>query len=94
MEEDEKPDDTAPDAETETETHEGHEESGEEDCDEAIAGLLDTIAALESRIAELEQRLEQHHAGFKHEPIPEPGQPDEAKPDESHWYFRRRGGRR
>lgn len=87
--EEEKPNE--PDTTPEPEPH----EDNENDCDEAIAGLLATITALDARVAELERKLEQHGIEYEHTRRAEPGTGDgaESTPEERHLYFRRIGGK-
>lgn len=78
-----------PDSNTESEP----DEDDETECDEAIGELLATIAALESRVGELEHKLEQHGIEYEHAARVEPGATDgsEPTPEERHFYFRRIG---
>lgn len=84
------------------ETTPDEDQLSEDQCDEAIAELLATIAALESRVNELESQLagirehrSEHEREYEHtarrvEPGPADG---DVSPDERHWYFRKLGQR-
>lgn len=97
MDENEKPRDEGAEEDTNHESaHEDqetttNEDISEEECDEAIAELLATIARLEQRIAELETRIDGHERDNEHTARRiEPGAADgDVSPDERHWYFRK-----
>lgn len=102
MDENEKPRDEGAEEDNSHESAHQDEETApvedqlsEDECDEAIAELLATIAALESRVGELEHKLEQHGIDFEHTARRvEPGAAlDDTSPDERHFYFRRIGRR-
>ena len=79
-----------PDTAPEPEPDEDHED----ECDEAIAGLLATVDALDARVAELERKLEQHGIEYEHVARrTEDGNADgaESTPEERHFYFRKLG---
>lgn len=84
----------------ETAPHE--DQLNEDECDEAIAGLLARLdqlesdnAALRSELASLRESHAQHERDYEHSARRvEPGPADgDVSPDERHWYFRRFGQR-